>query len=153
MKNFLYLSILALPLLCFPQKENLINKSKTSKILFLNYEISSNHEEKILLKNKIITDGIIKPNHQHDTLIGNQIKIAQLDSNQNEISCEYRANPLKCNLEYFEESGLISRKKIVLEKIDFNIRLQLLPKTEYISISQPIANDGFVKNLISKIDN
>ncbi len=117
-------------------KEN-TNVVATAKIIFLNYKVSkdSNNKIKVRLLNKLITEGKLKKNRDmHLTSKSNDFICVQLDKDLAYIEGESIANPLLKNVEYVDATGKLAKKQIALDTTEFFVRMQLAPKTKYISL-------------------
>jgi len=89
---------------------------ETSRILFLNYQISrdstkTNYSAQLI--NTILKDGTIKVDQQHnDQAEINDLELLVLDRNQQIISHRYIPNPLDKSVEYVNNAGQFERKMI-----------------------------------------
>lgn len=119
-----------------------IIKTLPSKLIFLNYTISqdANGVKTIQFINKIITDGTLKNNTETYLKTGavGDLKCSQLDKDSVEIKTVIIQNPLVQVIETVNDSLIFERKRIELNRAPLSLRLALLDKAKYISISQII---------------
>jgi hypothetical protein len=111
--------------------------SKISKIIFLNYKVSKdlNNKIEISLVDKIITEGSLKKNQRNKITNNlNNLICTQQDLNLVAIDSIFIANPLIKNIEYADDSGKLSRKTIELDSIITSIRMDLKPQTKFITL-------------------
>ena len=119
------------------------------KIIFLNYSIkkNSNKVRSIRFIDKKITDGKLK-NQSNDIGSSDDLVCFQLDKKSTILQETIIKNPLTKNIEYLDASKSFQRKQIDLDSTQFSIRLQLKPKTKYISISDFSTFENQGKSLI-----
>ncbi len=140
----IYVILLILLTGCISLKKNTISDTTNeisiltkAKIIFLNYRVTKDLDKtiKVNLINKIITEGSLKKNSQKRTTntIGDFVCI-QLDKNLLPIDSLQISNPLIKNIEYVEPSGLLGKKQIELDIAEFSVRMQLNPRTKFISL-------------------
>jgi hypothetical protein len=106
------------------------------KIIFLNYKISRIHDElvEIIYVNKIITEGKLKDNFTNDFIPQKgDIKLIQMNSRYQPIDSIYIPNPLYKTVEFVNEEHQMVKKTIQLDNTEFNVRMQLNPKTMFIT--------------------
>ena len=109
----------------------------TSKIIFLNYNISKNPDELVVIKfiDKIIVEGKLKATSSTDFNPGEgAIKLIQMDSKHQSLDSISIENPLSKTVEFVNESGQFEKRTINLERAEFSVRMQLNSKTKFISI-------------------
>jgi hypothetical protein len=125
---------------------------ETSRILFLNYQISrdstkTNYSAQLI--NTILKDGTIKVDQQHnDQAEINDLELLVLDRNQQIISHRYIPNPLDKSVEYVNNAGQFERKMIHLDSAQFSIRLQIEPGASSILLNRFIGNETEAKLLL-----
>lgn len=140
----IYLILLILLAGCTALKKNAISdttndisSSTESKIIFLNYRVTKGLDKtiKIDLINKVITEGNLKKNIQKTTNNANDDFVCvQLNKKLLPIDSLQIKNPLIKNIEYVKPSGLLSKKQIELDNVEFSVRMQLKPNTKFISL-------------------
>lgn len=142
--KLIYIVLLILLTSCSTLKKNSISDSVNKvntvtepKIIFLNYSIikKTDNTVKFNLINKILADGKLKKNSLHTpSKSKNDLVCVQLDQNLKPTDSIFIPNPLIKNIEYVESSGLMGRKKIELDSVDFNVRMQLNSNTKFLTI-------------------
>lgn len=121
------------------------------QIIFLNYSIKRNAagSPEIRFLNKIVTDGKLKRNiPENEPLENGDLKCIELDDNAQPIKSINISNPLNIIVEYVDESGALSKKRIELDSAQFSVRMQLDANAEAIAIEQINASGVSSSNLI-----
>lgn len=109
------------------------------QLIFLNYDIyrKSDGSNELRFINKIIAAGQLKANLQDSHPHGPEtLRFVQLDKNSQPISSMDVSNPLTAIVEYADDMGQLSKKKIELDSAQLSIRMQLDPNTTQIAIKQ-----------------
>lgn len=109
------------------------------QIVFLNYNLIKNSasQPSIELINKIITKGKIKKNKSSISNPENgDLEIIELNKEEKPIAKIFVATPLVKTVEYTNNKGQLTKKKIDLEMAQLSIRMQLNPSTTSIEIRQ-----------------
>lgn len=119
--------------------ENKETIEKSPKVIFLNYTIkkSNNGNVFVNLINTIETDGKLKKSWNSDKQEGTlgDLKCNQLNKKLKLLHSTLVKNPLSKDFEYVDDSKEFKMAHVELDSTEFSIRLQLLPETKYISIS------------------
>jgi len=108
----------------------------TPKIIFLNYKIFRNTDGMVEIKllNKIITEGKLKENLKKGFIPKEEdIQCIQMDSKSLSINSIYISSPLNKVVEFVNDSGQLEKKVIKLDNAEFSVRMQLNPKTKFIT--------------------
>jgi len=108
----------------------------TPKIIFLNYKIFRNADGMVEVKllNKIITEGRLKENLKKGFIPKEEdIQCIQMDSKSLSMGSIYISNPLNKVVEFVNDSGQLEKKIIKLDSTEFSVRMQLNPKTKFIT--------------------
>lgn len=139
-----FIILLVLITSCTSSKKNTIDSTtedistvSTAKIIFLNYNVAKNLDKTITasLVNKITSEGTIKGNNQKEhTNNPGDFRCIQLDRKLLPIDSLQIANPLIKDIEYVAPSGLLEKKQIELDSTAFSVRMQLNPRTKFISL-------------------
>jgi hypothetical protein len=113
-----------------------VSITSTPKIIFINYKVSKKIDEtiKVDLINKIIAEGSLKMNDQKENNNDNNFTCTQIDKNLLPIDSLYISNPLIKNIEFITPSGLLDKKRIELDSTEFSVRMQLNPRTKFITL-------------------
>ena len=109
----------------------------TAKIIFLNYSISKNPDDLLVIKfvDQIIADGMLKVNSSAAFNLRNEdFKLIQMDQNQRSLDSVFIENPLTKTVEFLNEAGQFEKRTINLDSAKFSIRMQLNTKTKTIKI-------------------
>ncbi len=110
----------------------------SSRLVFLTYSIAkTDSSRKAELINKKITEGKLKNRKQNfiESPTVNDLKCSQLDANASELTSVFIKNPLIRIMESLNDSLSFSQQKIEQNRTLLSLRLQLHPKTEFISLS------------------
>lgn len=125
---------------------------ETSRILFLNYQISrdstkTNYSAQLI--NTILKDGTIKVDQQHagQTEI-DDLELLVLDKNEHTIIHHHIPNPLDRSVEYVNDAGQFEHLMIHLDSAQFSIRLQIEPGASSILLNRFIGNETEAKLLL-----
>ena len=119
---------------------------ETSRILFLNYQISrdstkTNYSAQLI--NTILKDGTIKVDQQHNGQAEiDDLELLVLDGNQHTMTHRYIPNPLDKSVEYVNDAGQFERLMIHLDSAQFSIRLQIEPGASSILLNRFIGDDN-----------
>lgn len=119
--------------------ENKQTIEKSPKVIFLNYIIKKGNNGNVFVNliNTIKTDSKLKKplnlNKQEGTL--GDLKCDQLDKKLKLLQSTLIKNPLSKDFEYVDDSKEFKIAHVELDSTEFSIRLQLLPDTKYISIT------------------
>lgn len=107
------------------------------KIIFLNYTIKrhTNDSKTIRLIHKIEADGKLKNHKPKNTSNTGDLRCDQIDKNGIVLQSSIIKNPLIKTIEYIDHSKKFKTDRIELDNTSFSLRLQLYPKTKYISIT------------------
>ena len=131
--------------------------STSHKILFVNYFIrkENNGEIKLTMKDYLIKDGQLKisvPPSDIDT-IGN-LYVNLLNKKNEIISSFILTNPLVKTIESTDSKGKLYKKTILLDSMEFSIRMQLITGSEFVEIREIETNKLKTTCLLKeKIDN
>ncbi|WP_298530521.1 hypothetical protein [uncultured Algibacter sp.] len=119
--------------------ENKQTVENTPKIIFLNYSIKHENNGHVLVKliNTIKTDGKLKKtiNAYNQEGIPGDLKCNQLNKKQKPLQSVLIKNPLSKDFEYVDDFKEFKIAHVELDSTEFSVRLQLLPDTKYVSIT------------------
>jgi len=144
MKLIYFILLIAIISGCISSKNQLDSSSKyddalpmSPQLIFINYKAKKRNGSsiKIELINKIIVDGNLKKDDSRESISSEMnFKCMQLDENTTLVDSLYIPNPLIKDVEYINDDGLLSKKRIELDSTEFSVRLQLNPRTKFISL-------------------
>jgi hypothetical protein len=128
---------------CISRKNQLDSNSKhdevpmSPQLIFINYKATKSKGNliRIELINKKIVDGNLKKGDSRESISSEMnFKCVQLDENTIVIDSLYISNPLIKDVEYVNDDGSLSKKRIELDSAEFSVRLQLNHRTKFISL-------------------
>jgi len=114
-------------------------KDNTPKIIFLNYNITTDSDNyiKAELINKIIAEGKLKnTDFKGAEKDDEDIICLQMDENSRIVDHFHINNPLVKDIEYVDSDGNLAKKKVELESTELSIRMQLNPHTKSILLQK-----------------
>lgn len=126
----------------------------SSRIIFLNYHMERDSllGYNIELINKTISNGAVKPGlHHHTSGKEGDLRCSTLDANQQSISDLLIPDPLTKRIEYLEEGNRLASKQIILDQVEFSVRLQLDDSASFVAIER-INPSGNTQLIITEID-
>ncbi|MEW4925109.1 hypothetical protein ABXQ82_15215 [Algibacter sp. 2305UL17-15] len=136
-------------------KDIVINENP--KLLFLNYTISktASGEKNISFHSKMIADGKLKNSNTKyiKTPSVGDLKCSQLSNSLSELHFVYIKNPLNKFIEVLNDSLNFEKRRVVQNKANLSLKLQLHPEAKFIEISEIVDSLNTAKQLIkTKLD-
>jgi hypothetical protein len=127
-------------------KNEAIEKTKPSQILFLNYSISKKGEDayEIKLIKKIITEGKLK-NKGIINQPQNDFECNQIDIHSHILETSKFSNPLIQRVESVDNNGNLVSKIIERNEAEFSVRMQFHPLAKFATI-----NESTKTNILTK---
>jgi len=148
----LLLILLSILIACNPPKNTQSsdsqknNGAETSRILFLNYQLTrdstrANYSAQLI--NMIIREGTIKDLMKEvDQTKEDDLEVLVLDRNQQTMTHRYIPNPLDKSVEFVNDAGQLEYKMIHLDSTQFSIRLQIEPGAGSILLNRFLGKDN-----------
>ncbi|WP_142783925.1 hypothetical protein [Changchengzhania lutea] len=129
-----FLSIMS----CAAKKSTYSTLEDSTKLIFLNYNAIKLDDEKIQvdLINNIEKEGKLKENNKSiPEGVSGDLYYHQLDKKSHVLHSTLIKNPFLKSFEYLDDDNAFNRKSIILDSVQFSLRLQRHPQAKYITIS------------------